>query len=50
MTVLFMCALRLNREAFIKATTLNVRHVTFNYVTELYSLICSGAFSEHSVK
>ena len=46
----FMCALGLNPGAFAKAATLNVRRVTLKYVTELYSLICSGAFSEHSVK
>ena len=46
----FMCALRLNKEPFAQVAALNVRRVTLKYVTELYSLICSGAFSEHSVK
>jgi len=46
----YMCALRLNKESFAQVATLNVRRVTFKCVTEFYSLTCTGAFSEHSVK
>ncbi len=45
-----LCAPRLNPRAFVNIAAPNVRHVTFNVVTEFYSLTCSGAFSEHSVK